>query len=250
MIKKLLIQLKLNAIVTAYENRKLIKGLKNGDFLDLTKEDILKHIESYKNAKAQFKQDIFVLHQLNFKKNGFFVEFGATNGFNLSNTYLLEKKFNWTGILAEPAKYWHNDLKANRNCKIETDCVWSDSKTVLSFNETEHKVLSTISHFSDSDNHKKRRLNGKKYNVNSISLIDLLDKYNAPKNIDYLSIDTEGSEYEILSNFDFTKYSFKVISCEHNYTENRNKIYHLLKENGYVRKYTALSKCDDWYVKI
>ena len=161
MIEKLLKKLKLNIITTAYENHKLLKGVKNGDFLDLTKEDILKHIISYENSKAQFKQDIFVLHQLNFKKDGFFVEFGATNGFDLSNTYLLEKIFNWNGILAEPAKHWHDDLKANRNCNIETDCVWIDSKTVLSFNETKHKVLSTISHYSNSDKHKKRRIDGK-----------------------------------------------------------------------------------------
>ena len=63
-------------------------------------------------------------------------------------------------------------------------------------------------------------------------------KYNAPKNIDYLSIDTEGSEYEILKTFDFDKYNSKVITCEHNYTPARNKIYSLLSANGYQRKFT------------
>lgn len=249
-MKKLLQKLKLDSISTAYKNRKLLKGLQRGDFLDLTKEEILKHITSYEHAKAQFKQDIFVLRELNFKKNGFFVEFGATDGFKFSNSHLLEKRFNWNGIVAEPAKHWHEDLKANRNCYIETDCVWIDSKTVLNFNETEHKPLSTINDFSNSDRHKKRRTNGKNYDVNSISLLDLLVKYNAPKNIDYLSIDTEGSEYDILSHFDFSKYTFKVITCEHNYTKNRDKIYELLKGQGYARKYEALSKCDDWYVKM
>lgn len=249
MIDKIIEKLNLNIITTAYENHKLLKGLKRGDFLDLKKEDVLKHISSYENSKSQLKQDIFVLHQLNFKKNGFFVEFGATNGVDLSNTYLLENQFNWDGILAEPAKDWHADLKANRNCKIETDCVWSDSDTVLNFNETKHKALSTIKQFNNSDRHKKRRTDGKSYQVNSISLVDLLDKYDAPKNIDYLSVDTEGSEYEILSNFDFNKYSFNVITVEHNFTESREKIYQLLTENGYSRKYKALSKWDDWYVK-
>ena len=46
-----------------------------------------------KNAKSQINQDIFVLYTLNWKRNGFFVEFGATNGVDLSNTYLLEKNF-------------------------------------------------------------------------------------------------------------------------------------------------------------
>ena len=55
-----------------------------------------------KNTKSQINQDIFVLYTLNWKRNGFFVEFGATDGMDLSNTYLLEKDFGWRGILSEP----------------------------------------------------------------------------------------------------------------------------------------------------
>ena len=68
---------------------------------------------------------------------------------------------------------------------------------------------------------------GRKYKVPTISLLDLLDIHNAPKFIDYLSIDTEGSEYEILNAFDFNKYKFRVITCEHNFTPMREKIYKL-----------------------
>ena len=56
-------------------------------------------------SRSQLRQDIFVLCTLDFKRNGFFVEFGATNGVDLSNSYLLETEFNWTGILAEPAPH-------------------------------------------------------------------------------------------------------------------------------------------------
>ncbi len=66
--------------------------------------------------------------------------------------------------------------------------------------------------------------------------------------IDYLSIDTEGSDFEILKNFDFNSFKFRVITCEHNLNKNREKIYKLLTENGYKRKFTEISKFEDWYV--
>lgn len=204
--------------------------------------------EALRGSKAQRGQDIFVLSQLGFKREGFFVEFGATNGIDLSNSYLLERKFGWKGVLAEPGKKWHSDLDANREAHIEHNCVWKNTGEKLIFNEVDQGELSTIDLFSDSDGHKNARMTGSKYEVSTISLNDLLDKYNAPKEIDYLSIDTEGSEFEILSTFDFSKHKFKIITCEHNYTPARKNIYSLLTGNGYKRKYTDLSAFDDWYV--
>ena len=70
-------------------------------------------VESLKMSKSQLGQDIFALQQLNFKRNGFFVEFGATNGIDYSNTLVMEKLFEWNGILSEPAKIWHRNLRLN-----------------------------------------------------------------------------------------------------------------------------------------
>jgi FkbM family methyltransferase len=217
--------------------------------LKLPKNDLVRVLELYDKSKSQLKQDLFVLSEVNFKKNGFFVEFGATNGIDFSNSYILEKEFNWNGILAEPAKCWHSSLRKNRSSHIETNCVWGNSDSVLTFKEVESPELSTIKAYSSVDFFHNRRKRGRIYNINTISLTDLLDKYNAPKKVDYLSIDTEGSEYEILRNFDFSKYQFSVITCEHNFTPMREKIYKLLLEKGYIRKYIGLSKFDDWYIK-
>lgn len=203
-----------------------------------------------KSQSSEIHQDLFVLVTTEMKRNGFFVEFGAADGINGSNTYLLEKNFNWTGILAEPSKKWHSKLKANRsNAKIEFQCVWSHSNQILDFSESvDQPYLSTLTAFQNYDFHSNSRKHRKSYKVKSISLYDLLNKHNAPSFVEYLSIDTEGSEFEILKNFDFNTYQFGIITCEHNFTDNRAKIYNSLTENGYKRVYENLSKYDDWYI--
>ena len=201
-------------------------------------------------SKSQYLQDLFVLRETNYQMNGFFVDFGATDGVDGSNSWLLENQYNWSGILAEPARCWHEKLIQNRKSKIDTRCVWAKTGDVIEFKEADVAVLSTAKIFTHSDHHAKMRESGNSYNVETISLTDLLDFHNAPKVIDYLSIDTEGSELLILENFDFSKYEIKIITCEHNFSPERDKIRNLLEGKGYVRKYEYISECDDWYIKV
>ncbi|MBI3479391.1 MAG: FkbM family methyltransferase [Nitrosomonadales bacterium] len=202
-------------------------------------------------SHSQIFQDLFVQFMLQDKRGGFFVDFGATDGVNMSNSYTLEKTFGWTGILAEPARCWQQNLKNNRNSLIESRCVWNKTGDVLTFKEVVGAAeLSTIGHYTESDGHSSARIEtGVDYQVETISLNDLLKQHNAPTTIDYLSIDTEGSEFEILQAFDFDAYDIRIITVEHNHTPNREKIYSLLISKGYVRKLEALSLFDDWYVK-
>jgi FkbM family methyltransferase len=202
---------------------------------------------NYRQSKSQLFQDLFVQYILGQKRRGFFVEFGATNGLSLSNTYLLEKIYEWTGILAEPAKCWQDDLRKNRTCTLDSRCVWDKTGEILQFNEVEAAVLSTIDVFSSNDMHARARQQGSKYTVTTVSLNTLLEEHGAPSEIDYLSVDTEGSEWRILSALDFDRYRAKVITVEHNYTPERTQIHSLLSSKGYTRKFQALSEFDDWY---
>jgi FkbM family methyltransferase len=178
----------------------------------------------------------------------YFVEFGATNGFRLSNTFFLEKYESWVGLLAEPAKVWHIELRKVRNCEIDLRCVFSESGEMLMFTEASNPELNTITKYSNSDNHAEERQGGRNYEVETVSLNDLLSEHQSPSYIDYLSIDTEGSEFEILRTFDFERYSFGLITVEHNYTANRLELNHVLTRAGYHRVLVEVSRQDDWYV--
>jgi FkbM family methyltransferase len=202
------------------------------------------------SSKSDLHQDLFVLSELNFMRNGFFVEIGATNGLDGSNSFLMENSFGWKGILVEPALGWHAELFLNRpKTIIEKKCIYKDSNSLLDFVEVGGTGLSSIKDLSMNDDFSHLREKGKTYKVGTISLNDLLSKYNAPSMLDYLSIDTEGSELEILSSFDFARFQFKVITCEHNYSPNREKLNQLFISNGYIRKYPNCSLYDDWWVK-
>jgi FkbM family methyltransferase len=199
-------------------------------------------------SKAQLSQDLFTLEYLNKKRDGYFVEFGATDGVSFSNTFLLEKEYGWKGILAEPARCWMAALKENRNCIIENRCIWSKSGEILTFNETKQPTLSTIDFYTNIDYNSKKREDKITYKVETISLNDLLHVHNAPTDIDYLSVDTEGSEFEILNAFDFSKYRVKIITVEHNFTPLRDTILKLLISKGYKRVFETISLFDDWYI--
>lgn len=201
------------------------------------------------NSKSQLRQDLFVAKLLKYKKNGYFVEFGATDGIEFSNSYLFAMHYDWKGILSEPNKHYRKSLQTNRkNCNLNFDAVWTSDGDFMNFYESEFATLSTLEGFKDSDQHSKLRSNSKVYKVKTITLESLLKTFDAPKNIDYLSIDTEGSEYEILKSFDFDKYNIKIITCEHNFTDNRKKIKELLNYWDFINVLPGLSDFDDWYI--
>jgi FkbM family methyltransferase len=196
---------------------------------------------------SQIGQDLEVINFYNKKTNGFFIEVGASNGIKLSNTYLLETQYNWKGICCEPVPRHFNNLVINRpNSFCCNKAVYNQSGQTVVF-DIAHKydLLSGIN--LHIDRHKSKVDSNKtSINVETISLLDLLNEANAPSFIEYMSLDTEGSEYEILKTFDFNKYIFGLIDVEHNYVEpRRSEIKNLLISNGYI--YKGQNKFDDMY---
>jgi len=174
---------------------------------------------------SQLSQDLGVLQILGNKRNGFFVEAGAMDGLHLSNTLLLEREYGWTGICCEPNKNLYEKLQNNRNCLYDDGVLYNTNDEEIEFftaDGTDMEQLGgTFEDFKAEESRISTRTNGKTYILKTLTLNTLLKKHNAPRVIDYISLDTEGSELKILEEFDFDKWDVKVFTIEHN-TAHRN----------------------------
>lgn len=219
--------------------------------------DFLKFSARHANkSEAQLLQDLFAAFFTKKNGSGKFLEFGATDGVSLSNTYMLENVFGWDGVLAEPSPQWHTSLLENRkNARVIRDCVWIESDLSIDFFVSDVGVLSSIDDFKRSDevsmpgNSNARNNSGYTTKVKTISLNDLVREHFPDGSIDYISVDTEGSEYEILNCFDLEKFGPSVLTVEHNYTSLREKIDDLMKKFGYGKVFDGKTAFDAWYVK-
>ena len=194
---------------------------------------------------SQIGQDKAVVSFFNDKKDLYFIDIGAHNGKSLSNTFVLEKYYNWNGICSEPLPRNFKLLKACRNVICDDNAVFSESGLSLEFSDS--NLTSGISEYIDSEYGIDKNANAPKIIVKTITLQELLDKYKAPKTIHYFSLDTEGTELEILKSVDLNIYKFLYINLEHNYIEpRRTEMRTLLTNNGYL--YKGPNKFDDDYI--
>ena len=237
----------------------LTQAYEQGLLIENNKKILLNFIEYIKNFENNFKsqlyQDLFAsfIVQNNFDKT--FLEFGATNGVDLSNTYILENTFSWSGTLAEPDVNWIDSLKKNRTrSKIITKCIWSKSGEKMNFFSSKLGVFSTLDDFKNSDiksmpgNTAARVKEGVNIEVETISLNQVIEENFNNKSPSYISVDTEGSEFEILNSFNFSKYHPAVFTIEHNFTDHQQKIDQLMIDNNYVRIFRELTAFDAWYI--
>ena len=214
---------------------------RENEFIPNQNETLLSYFfKKSKFSKSQLFQDLFVDFVLK-KKDGFYCEVGAFDGVTFSNTYYLEKELNWTGILCEPNTKFHTSIQAKRskNIFIKKPIFNRDNVKVKlthkeggrSFISSDHNVI------NDQDKHE------------TITLNSVFKQHLKNNLLDYLSVDTEGSEYEILKDLNFELYSPKIITVEHNYDkQKRNNIYNLLESKKYKRVFKSLSRFEDWYI--
>jgi FkbM family methyltransferase len=185
---------------------------------------------------SQFGQDKFI-YEFFFKnfKNGFFVEIGAYDGISGSNCLYFEKHKNWNGIAIEPSLKQFAFLQKNRKCFCINAAITKnvgtkefidviDGYTMMSGINDKSYYKGTLDIINkDSRSQVEKRL------IQTKTFDQILNKNNL---IDYLSIDVEGGEMEILESIDFNFYNIKVISVENNKPE-EIVFDKLLKQKGF-----------------
>lgn len=196
-------------------------------------------------------------------KNGFFIEVGAFDGVSHSNTFELEKKLSWTGLLVEPTFKNYLSCIKNRPNSIACNCL------LTSFKNYENKKYA-FGDFDSNDNgsggpmasitsfklnksffHNLKNLYSKirgKYSFIPVMQLplSLLTDYLNIKKVDFFSLDVEGHEYEVLRGINFEKLHIKYICVEiRNF--NKNEIIRLLKEKNFklVKNLTNFNKSNN-----
>ena len=159
---------------------------------------------------SQIGQDEWVLEKHQNKTGGFFVDIGAYDGIELSNTYTLEKEFAWYGICVEANPESFLKLKENRTCSLDSSPVLGTSNLTMPFYAHEaDPMLSALAPFGYVKDYDNDCFYYPQHYLTTINLNDLLQKHGAPPSIDYISIDVEGFESEILDKFKSLKGDYK-----------------------------------------
>jgi FkbM family methyltransferase len=198
-------------------------------------------------SRSQLQQDVIGLLVSKEKKCGYFVEVGVGDGEHLSNTFLMEKEFGWDGLLCEPNKIFHEPILRCRTAKLDRRAVYRYSGKNLEFlADVVTPELSQIAQVDGVDSHQRF---GETYSVPTVTLNDALEEAGAPTLIDFMSIDTEGSETAVIDGLDLTRRQIGMIAIEHNYDATRRRQYaRFFKPHGYELVLTGVSAFDDWYV--
>ena len=197
---------------------------------------------------SQIKQDVILYEKYFHKLNtpGIFVEVGAHDGVSGSNTYAYEKQLGWNGLCFEPIPSVFDKLQKNRKCKCYQNAVFDKNNQSIPFlvgigyTEMLSGILDTQhpSHIQRINN-EIQQMGGSKtiIDVDTITLESALSKNNI-KHVNYLSVDTEGSELQVLRGINFDEVFIDVIDVENNYPDSFVDVKNFLITKGFRHEFS------------
>lgn len=200
-------------------------------------------------SQSQIGQDLDVSAYFRLKRNGYFVEIGAYDGVQTSNTFMLEQQLNWTGVLVEPLPGPFAVLRSLRKPSTRAFNVAADEVAGRSLTFVTASVLS-----GDLDRLKGthagvrvRDMTPERLAVPTRTAKDMLDEAGAPRFIEFLSVDTEGADLDVLRGVDWGSHIFGFITVEHgNDASHQASIRAFLAQRGY--RLLRMNLWDDYFV--
>jgi FkbM family methyltransferase len=192
---------------------------------------------------SQYKQDLFLDKVIfNKKSKGFFIDIGAHDGFTFSNSFFFEKVRNWKGVCFEPNPFVYKKLIEERSAYCYNTCI-GDNNEIVEFTQIKgySEMLSGITskYHSEHLDRIKKEVDEKGGEIDIIKVemttLQSIKEIKSNKNIDFISIDTEGNELDIINSIDFVKFNIKCIVVENNY--NNKKIEEKLIRNNFKLLY-------------
>lgn len=189
---------------------------------------------------GQNGEDFLLWEILGDKTDGFFIDIGAFDGIHLSNSYSFELE-GWDGICVEAHPEYFQLLEKNRsNSKnIHAACIESNLTHEISFLSEPLGLLSGIEAYKTEGMERRYSNRGMKFpgfnqiTVPAKTITKILDDLGAPSSIDFLTLDTEGTELKILQGLDLKKYDIRIILVEANTQEEFNELREFLEPFGY-----------------
>jgi len=182
---------------------------------------------------SQHGEDVFVRDWFSNRKDGFYVDIGASHPFRISNTYLLYR-MGWHGVTVEPIPLLCRLQKRWRPRDIHVEKAIGPEKGEFKFYEMMPSVLSTVdSHTAEKYTAERNATLLRKYEISVITPAELFSEFVGDRTIDFLSMDIEGLDTQTIAAIDFAKVRPKLICVEINDTSERAVVLEILQQHGY-----------------
>jgi FkbM family methyltransferase len=199
--------------------------------------NLLKYLIKYKYTKKnKDKYSLFLEGFFNKKKNGLYIDVGCYHPIRMSNTKFLYDK-GWHGINLDISKKSIDLFKISRKRDVNLN-IGAGDKNELSNAYFQKDLFPTNT--MDYTHSKKLLINAVKKKIKVVTLDTVINKYAMNKKIDFIDIDCEGKDLEVLKGLNFRKNKIGLISIEMHgynaYTRKRGKmIFDIMKKNKFIK---------------
>lgn len=192
---------------------------------------------------SQHGQDIEVFQHLKHLRGGIFVDIGSSAPIGLSNTYSLYKHYGWKGICVDAnPEYVQSMRQARKDIPVVQAAVSNRNGERLRFATCKmvgglEDRFPTVGNSTQFNERRKAALDsGECIEVETQTITRILNQHREfnHRDIDYMSIDVEGGELQVLQGINWERYTVKCLSVEHN--GNQQKLRSFMRHKGYESK--------------